>query len=214
MNLEPRPVVGYEGIYTINANGEVFSARGRKIKPYKGTIGLSKDGKRKNHIVGRLVLEAFGTEPENESDVCHFIDGNKENTTLSNLEWRSRMDVIKEVVEDIEEEDNLLTVNNDGIAYFHYIMANFSLHEDIRSDRATYKDFVKYCQENGYKVVSLSTYRRAVSEFSDIYTTEAREPLRHAFVDFLRNHGQGDLYRFNKQGELYLKDAKQDERGR
>ena len=69
-----KPVVGYEGLYEVSNQGRVFSvprrdSRGHKrgghlLKPAAGSkghlrIGACKNGKMKNLLVHRLVLEAF-----------------------------------------------------------------------------------------------------------------------------------------------------------
>lgn len=49
-------------------------------------VPLFKDGKRKWHKVHRLVAQAFIPNPDNKPQVNH-IDGNKQNNSVTNLEW-------------------------------------------------------------------------------------------------------------------------------
>lgn len=49
-------------------------------------VYLSKNGKRKHHKVHRLVAQAFIPNPENKPQINH-IDGNKQNNSITNLEW-------------------------------------------------------------------------------------------------------------------------------
>lgn len=104
---EWRPVVGWEGYYSVSNQGRVRSeprmttrANGRSY-PVKGRIlrtpatdgypqvllcGKGPDAMRRVHT---LVLEAFvGPRPEN-ADGCHS-DGNKANNRVGNLRWDTR----------------------------------------------------------------------------------------------------------------------------
>ena len=97
-----RDIIGYEGIYQVSNKGNVFSiermVQGRKrggitLKPkYRRDgylqVGLYKNGKMKNKLIHRLVLEAFVENPNNLPEVNHK-DENKTNNDLSNLEWCS-----------------------------------------------------------------------------------------------------------------------------
>ena len=87
------PIPGYEGLYTINRDGQVYHLRlGHLIKSVPLPVGyfrvnLIKDGKIKTGYIHRLLmLTFFPRENSNDLDVNH-IDGNKANNSLSNLEW-------------------------------------------------------------------------------------------------------------------------------
>lgn len=89
---EWKDIKGYEGKYKISNYGNVYSFYKKDIMKFdenhKGywVIGLSKNNKRKNFLVHRLVAEAFIENPQNKSQVNH-IDCNKKNNDVSNLEW-------------------------------------------------------------------------------------------------------------------------------
>jgi hypothetical protein len=45
--------------------------------------------KRRYYYIGNLVLEAFVSPKPGNNYYCHYLDGNRENDCLENLEWRS-----------------------------------------------------------------------------------------------------------------------------
>ena len=100
-----KPIKGYEGLYEVSnfgrirsldaykkgRNGSVRFCKGRILKPFTDTsgylqVGLFKNGKRKIHLVNRLVAQAFIDNPDNLPQVNHK-DENKQNNVVSNLEW-------------------------------------------------------------------------------------------------------------------------------
>ena len=103
---EWKAVVGYEGLYEVSSHGNVRSLtrvvrrpgptgdltiNGRDMELFvtpKGyhRLQLNKDGKKRNHLVHRLVAEAFIPNPEGKPDVNHK-DSCKDNNRVSNLEW-------------------------------------------------------------------------------------------------------------------------------
>ena len=72
------------GLYTIHE--KIIKQRINKKRHGYCELSLHKNGKEKRFKVHRLVAEAFIPNPNNLPEVNH-IDGNKENNTLSNLEW-------------------------------------------------------------------------------------------------------------------------------
>ena len=90
-----KDIVGYEGLYAITEDGQVWSYRRQiflKLKTqtcgYTQTT-LHKDGVRKQFLVHRLVALAFLPNPNNLPEVNHK-DENKKNNHVSNLEWCDR----------------------------------------------------------------------------------------------------------------------------
>lgn len=103
-------IEGYEGYYEVSVDGEVRSVdrtitqvsrwtmntyervmKGKLLNlktdkdGYKLVI-LSKDGVQRTYKVHRLVLQAFGANPQGKPQVNH-IDNDKSNNSVDNLEW-------------------------------------------------------------------------------------------------------------------------------
>lgn len=99
-------IIGFEGLYRISNLGRVkmlaktwrvnkggICSIGESYKKFykRGQypmVQLRKNGKFKSFLVHRLVAIHFIPNPENKREVNH-IDGNKNNTSLSNLEWNT-----------------------------------------------------------------------------------------------------------------------------
>lgn len=103
-----RPILNYEDLYEVSnfgrvrsldtyrksKNGTVRFCKGRILKPFTNTSGylqvdLFKNGKKKFHLVHRLVVEAFLPNPDNLPEVNHK-DENKLNNNVENLEFCDR----------------------------------------------------------------------------------------------------------------------------
>lgn len=110
-----KQIKGYEGLYAISKNGDVWSlerpyinnfGETTKKKPLiklndfvdgKGNykmIGLSKNGKRIKYLLHRLVAKTFLKENDKKTEVNHK-DGNKKNNNVENLEWCTRIENIR-----------------------------------------------------------------------------------------------------------------------
>lgn len=88
-----KDIEGFEGLYQVSNLGRVKSNRGI-LHPNTNTYGykhvtLSKYGIRTTTPIHTLVADAFLDNPYEKPEVNH-IDGNKENNSVSNLEWVTR----------------------------------------------------------------------------------------------------------------------------
>lgn len=87
-------IEGYHGKYQVSSWGRVRNAEtGHILTPYKNKkgylkVGLMVKGKKspEKHRVNRLVAKAFIQNPYDLPQVNHK-DGNKENNSVTNLEW-------------------------------------------------------------------------------------------------------------------------------
>ena len=97
-----KEISGYNGKYQVSSWGRVRNAEtGNILKPYKNgkgylKVGLMVKGKKnpEKHRVNRLVAKAFIENPNNLPQVNHK-DGNKENNSVTNLEWITNSDNMK-----------------------------------------------------------------------------------------------------------------------
>lgn len=116
MSEQWRPVVGFEGFYSVSDHGNVrseyrlvtYAGRWGKetTRPYyERLMGISLDsagyprvrlcrgGRVATHRVHALVLEAFHPKPELRSTPhVRHLDDNKQNNHLSNLAWGTASD--------------------------------------------------------------------------------------------------------------------------
>ena len=123
-----KDIQGFEGLYSINENGEVYSIKHDLImKPYisnKGykLIDLVRDGKKYKFSVHRLVALHFVPNPNNYPIVLHK-DNIKLNTHYSNLQWgtysENNAQAIRDGLNTVPKPDNrkyYRVFNNDGFS--------------------------------------------------------------------------------------------------
>lgn len=89
-------VKGYEGLYAITTNCDVWSYKLNKFLSTFASktsnylqVKLTKDGVRKHHLVHRLVALTYINNPDNLPEVDH-IDNDILNNNVSNLRWITR----------------------------------------------------------------------------------------------------------------------------
>ena len=96
-------ISGYEGMYSVDSGGEVYSYRRKSKRAMAGAViysntrkattyrivTLFKNGGQSNFYYHRLVAAAFIPNPEGKKEVNH-IDGDKLNNRVKNLEWSTR----------------------------------------------------------------------------------------------------------------------------
>ena len=92
MEYQRKPIEGYEGLYEVDTEGNIFNRNGKKLSPLgKGLhpychVQLCKEGKIKNILIHRIVASTFIPNLNNLPQVNHK-DGNKYNNCADNLEW-------------------------------------------------------------------------------------------------------------------------------
>ena len=91
-----RDIKGYEGLYSVTSCGKVWSRRRKRFLtsfPVNGylMVNLCKDGVNKNHLLHRLVAQAYIPNPNNLETVDHK-NRNKTQNYVNNLQWMTRYD--------------------------------------------------------------------------------------------------------------------------
>ena len=85
----------YEGLYSIDRSGNVFShINGKILKPHPNhrgylMVSLYKDGKSKKSTIHKLVAITYIPNPNNLPEIDH-IDTNRQNNNVENLRWCTR----------------------------------------------------------------------------------------------------------------------------
>ncbi len=90
-----KPVKNFEGLYSIDQNGHLYSHVNSKTKKlvgskdskgYRRAVLKTLDGKKAWKYLHRLTCEAYIPNPENKSQVNH-INNDPSDNRISNLEW-------------------------------------------------------------------------------------------------------------------------------
>ncbi len=91
-----RPAANFPG-YFVTAYGDIVSCLGRAPRRLKQAnmeqgnkaVLLRRNGRSYSVLVHNLILEAY-TGPKPDGHSAYFKDGNRNNMTVENLEWRPR----------------------------------------------------------------------------------------------------------------------------
>lgn len=89
-----KPIPGFENFYEASTLGQIRAFRTKKVlKTYTINSGyqclkFTVNSQRTSHLVHRLIAITFIDNPLGKATVNH-IDGNKDNNSLSNLEWNT-----------------------------------------------------------------------------------------------------------------------------
>jgi hypothetical protein len=114
MEYEFRWIPGYVNYYKISAYGDVASFTRNKPRIMKtfetanGYIAVNlmipsnRDNKVRQKIVAPLVLETFGTPPPTSQYRVKYKDGDTTNIHISNLEWQSKEDIMRNNINKIK----------------------------------------------------------------------------------------------------------------
>lgn len=94
-----KDVKGYEGLYQVSSEGNIYSfATHRTLKPSPTDrylfVVLCKNGKKKTHLVHRVVAEAFCKKRDGADEVNHINEIRTDNRAV-NLEWCTRLENIR-----------------------------------------------------------------------------------------------------------------------
>ena len=89
-----KDIPGYEGIYSINEDGHIYSVYTNKIMKLtmnRGylVVALSLNGIRKQHKHHRLIMQSFRPISNSNELVVNHINGVRSDNRLENLEWCS-----------------------------------------------------------------------------------------------------------------------------
>lgn len=96
-------IPGYEGVYTVSPEGEIFNSDGKSRKfgihrgGYRQITLFRKDKTTEIKYVHRVVAEAYLPNPEGLPVVNH-IDGDRANNRVENLEWTTQGDNIRKAM--------------------------------------------------------------------------------------------------------------------
>lgn len=137
-------VKGYEGIYSITSDGEVFSyASGtkykRKLVPDKNgylTVNFNVLGVVSCKKVHRLVAEHFIPNPENKGQVNHK-NGIKSDNTLANLEWVTNSENIAHMWDNnLKQTHRIYKTSKTGEPHITYEYKKFLI--NIKQNKVNY----------------------------------------------------------------------------
>jgi len=150
----------YENRYLINKEGNIKSLLtnklleeniSQKFNTYKSVKLFDKDGKRKGHLIHRLVYQTFNGKI-NRNMVIDHINQNKQDNSLENLRIITQTENVKNC-EKIITNNNLIQTNTNFInistKYKSYNFSNYEINENGEI-KNKHSKILKTTKKNGY----------------------------------------------------------------
>ena len=125
MNDDFVDVKGYEGLYKINKEGDIWSCYYKKIIKFYMSFGykriqLRKNNTRNEYFIHRLIAINFIPNPDNNPVIDH-INRIKTDNRIENLRWVSRCENCQNMTKYITNTSgykNIHTIKNKGYEYW------------------------------------------------------------------------------------------------
>lgn len=159
-NVEWKKIPTYDGRYLINKNGVVKSLISNKIleesiskkyDTYKSVKLIDKTGKRKGHLIHRLLYLTFVGKIRKNMIIDH-INRNKQDNNLNNLRMITQSENVKNC-ERVFSKDILIETNNNFInisnKYKSFDFSNYEVN-NIGEVRNKHLKILKTTKNNGY----------------------------------------------------------------
>lgn len=169
-----KDIEGYEGLYQVSNKGRVkrilFTNNKTSFdkehmmtiqvnKQNRCYVTLSKNNKRKNCLVHRLVAMAHMSNPDNFPQINH-IDGNPQNNDVSNLEYctasyNSKHAYVNNLskLKAHNEKNKKTIIRNDGKIYDCVYSASIDLEVSPCSIRDCLKNRIKTCKGYSFSYI-------------------------------------------------------------
>ena len=144
-----KDISGYDGYYQVSSLGNIRSVdreieqlsryghtvvrslKGRAVTPtdngkgYK-IVGLTRNGRRQNYYVHKLVADAFVPNPSEKTEINHK-DFNKANNSAENLEWVTHLENIRYSIPNMCKAKPGSRLSETGEKYIHFQKGRYRL---------------------------------------------------------------------------------------
>lgn len=219
---EWRDVVGYEGYYKVSNRGRILSLVGwnghtyvkrekiingwvqktHRNKHYKRrVVSLSKDGKKEEWKVHRLVAKAFIENPENYPTINHK-DGNPLNNCVGNLEWCDQKQNVQHAYDTGLRRSNIHKYKHEIIKDYEKGLAMRTISKKYKASEISVRELLA---KNGLRIRDNSEYRDKYridkKELSELFDKGLSN--KELATHFNTNTNLIATYRYkNKRGEI------------
>ena len=124
MNDDFVDVTGYEGIYKINKEGDIWSCYYKKIIKFYMSFGykriqLRKNNTRNEYFIHRLIAINFIPNPDNNPVIDH-INRIKTDNRIENLRWVSRCENCQNMTKYITNTSGFKNISTDTKGGYEY----------------------------------------------------------------------------------------------